>query len=190
MISPIDLLSEFPKLETQNLVLRETKLSDAEAVFKIFRDEKVTRYHDIETATSIEQAKWLINRRLERYRKKQAIRWGIAKKKDNIIIGSCGFGIENSFSAELGYELASEYWRQGIMTEALQAILTWGFHQLNLNRIEARVMQENIASIQLLKKMLFLEEGLLREDGFWKGKFHDLKIYSLLKREYLAVNLS
>lgn len=189
MIS-INFFNEFPQLETQNLILRETKLSDAEAVFKIFSDEKVTKYHDLETATSIEQAKWLINRRAERYRQKQAIRWGIAKKKNNIIIGSCGFSIKNSFLAELGYELASEHWQQGIMTEALQAILAWGFHQLDLNRIEAMVMQENIASLQLLKKLSFLEEGLLREYGFWKGKFHDLKIYSILKREYLAANLS
>lgn len=190
MINSISLFSEFPQLETQDLILRETKFSDAEAVFKIFRDEKVTKYHDFDTATSIEQAKWLINRRAERYRKQQAIRWGIAKKQDNIIIGSCGLSIKNSFLAELGYELASEHWQQGIMTEALQAVIAWGFYQLGLNRIEAMVMQENVASIQLLKKLLFLEEGLLREYGFWKGKFHDLKIYSLLRREYLAANLS
>jgi ribosomal-protein-alanine N-acetyltransferase len=70
------------------------------------------------------------------------------------------------------------------MTEALRSIIGWGFHSLKLNRIEAMVMIENIASIKLLEKSGFLEEGILREYGFWKGKFHDLRLFSLLKKDY------
>ncbi|NJP19736.1 MAG: GNAT family N-acetyltransferase, partial [Hydrococcus sp. CRU_1_1] len=60
----------------------------------------------------------------------------------------------------------------------------WGFNFLELNRIEAMVMLENLASMKLLNKLGFSEEGILKEYGFWKGKFHDLRIFSLLKKDY------
>lgn len=176
---------DFPQLETKNLILRETKLADAPAVFQIFADDEVTKYHDLDTATSLKQAHFLIERRAERFKNNQGIRWGIARKQDNIIIGSCGYSIRNRFQAEIGYELARAYWRKGIMTEALRAIINWGFHQLDFNRIEAMVMVENIASINLLGNLGFVEEGLLREYGFWKGQFHDLKVFSLLRKDYM-----
>ncbi|MDF5706189.1 MAG: GNAT family protein [Nostoc sp. S4] len=176
--------NNFPQLTTENLILRETKLADVPAIFQIFADDEVTKYHDLETATSLEQVQFIIERRAERFKNQQGIRWGIAKKEDNIIIGSCGYSIKNRFQAEIGYELARGYWRKGLMTEALRTIIHWGFHQLNLNRIEAFVMLENTASIKLLGNLRFVEEGILREYGFWKGQFHDLKIFSLLKSDY------
>ncbi|MFQ4140739.1 GNAT family protein [Chlorogloeopsis sp. ULAP02] len=185
MIDKSAVFNDFPKLETKNLILRETQLVDASAVFKIFADDEVTKFHDLETFTCLEQAQFLIERRRKRFQNKQGIRWGIARKEDNIIIGSCGYGIKNEFQAEIGYELARVYWQKGIMIEALRAMINWGFHQLGLNRIEAMVMVENIASVKLLGNLGFVEEGILREYGFWKGQFHDLKVFSLLKREYI-----
>ena len=85
---------------------------------------------------------------------------------------------------EIGYELAKAHWRQGIMTEALFAVIEFGFQAIALNRIEAMVMLENTASFKLLQKLGFLEEGILREYGYWKGQFHDLRIFSLLKKDY------
>ncbi len=178
--------NNFPQLTTENLILRETKLADVPAIFQIFADDEVTKYHDLETATSLEQVQFIIERRADRFKNQQGIRWGIAKKEDNIIIGSCGYSIKNHFQVEIGYELARGYWRKGLMTEALRTIIHWGFHQLNLNRIEAFVMLENTASIKLLGNLRFVEEGTLREYGFWKGQFHDLKIFSLLKRDYMT----
>ncbi|KAF3886691.1 MULTISPECIES: GNAT family N-acetyltransferase [Nostocales] len=183
MANLISAFQNFPRIETKNLILRETKLADAEEVFQIFASDDVTKYHDVETATHVEQAQFLIERRAQRFQNKQAIRWGIARKEDNIIIGSCGYGIKNRFQVEIGYELAREHWRKGIMTEALGAIIKWGFQELDINRIEAMVLVENIASIKLLEKLGFLQEGLLREYGFWKGKFHDLKLFSLLRKD-------
>jgi ribosomal-protein-alanine N-acetyltransferase len=175
--------NEFPKLETKNLILRETHLSDASAIFAIFADERVTKFHDLETATCIEQVKFLIDRRRDRFQKQEGIRWGIAQKQNDIIIGSCGYRMENNLRGALGYELASAYWRKGIMSEALKAIINWGFERLNFNRIEAMVMLDNIASKKLLEKLTFREEGILREYAFWKGEFHDLRMFSRLKKD-------
>jgi [ribosomal protein S5]-alanine N-acetyltransferase len=175
---------QFPQLETENLILRETKPSDAPAIFEIFTDEDVLKYHDVEAATNIQQIEFLIQSRAERFKNKEGIRWGIAKKENDVIIGSCGYSIRNAFRAEIGYELAKAHWQKGIMSEALKAAIAWGFYSLELNRIEAMVMLGNIASMQLLNKLSFSEEGILKEYGFWKGQFHDLKIFSLLKKDY------
>lgn len=179
------MLTQFPELETENLLLRQVNRSDAKDIFQHFSDKEVLRYHDLEAFTNIEQAKNLIASFYERFHNQQMIRWGIAKKEDNIIIGTCGYynWIKNSFQAEIGYELSQAYWRKGIMTEALTALIKFGFEKMELNRIAATVMLENSASMKLLEKLGFVPEGILREYGFWKGEFHDLKMFALLKKE-------
>ncbi len=180
------LITEFPPLETKNLVLRQIVATDSEAVFELFSDLQVVRFHDVTPFVRLQQAESLVNRWAERFRNQQGIRWGIARKEDNIIIGSCGFGAWNKrcLRAEIGYELAKTHWRQGIMSEALTAVLDFGFQSMELNRIEAMVMMENLPSMKLLQKLGFREEGILREHGFWIGQFHDLKIFSFLKNDY------
>ena len=78
------------------------------------------------------------------------------------------------------------------MMEALSAILDWGFRNMELNRIEAQVHRENIASTRLLGKLGFVREGCMREAGFWDGRHHDLQQFALLQRDKrtLAVALS
>jgi ribosomal-protein-alanine N-acetyltransferase len=75
------------------------------------------------------------------------------------------------------------------MTEALTAVLNFGFKRLDLNRIEALVKPDNDASLGLLRKLGFREEGLLRQYGYWHGRYHDLAIYSILKSEWRTINV-
>jgi ribosomal-protein-alanine N-acetyltransferase len=99
-------LYSFPELETERLLLGETTLQDAEAIFAIFSDPAVTQFHDLDTFTSIEEAIILIGRRAKRFEQREGIRWGIARKQDNVLIGSCGFHVNpQEDSAEVGYEL-------------------------------------------------------------------------------------
>jgi len=175
---------EFPKLESENLILRAASEIDVPNLFQVFADDEVMQYHDLEPPTQLKQVQGLIDRWSDRFTSSQGIRWGIARKIDNLLIGSCGYRYKSPFLAELGYELARPHWRQGIMTEALKAAIQYGFETKNLNRIEAMVMRGNIASTELLRKLGFVEEGILREYGYWKGQFHDLTVLSLLKREY------
>ena len=71
------------------------------------------------------------------------------------------------------------------MTEALGAIIKFGFLTIGLNRIEALVMQENEGSIKLLERLGFHQEGILREFENWGDKGHvDLMMFSLLRSQY------
>jgi ribosomal-protein-alanine N-acetyltransferase len=70
------------------------------------------------------------------------------------------------------------------MTEAIGVLLQFGFEVRNLHRIEARVRRGNEASMRLLRRLGFQEEGLLRECLFLNNSFYDVKVFSLLKSEY------
>ncbi len=120
------------------------------------------------------------------------IRWGITRKSEPSLIGSCGYyGFHTwHLRAGIGYELAQPFWRQGIMAEALRAILELGFGGIGLNRIEAVVMPENEASIKLLEKLGFHNEGILKEyENRGDKGFIDLCMLSILKREWLKSRL-
>ncbi|MEH2298344.1 MAG: GNAT family protein [Nostoc sp.] len=176
-------LSSFPQLETERLFLRETTLQDAEAVFAILCDPGVTKFHDLDSFTSIKEASALIERRAKRLERGDGIRWGIARKQDNVLIGSCGFtwNPQEHDAAEVGYELASTFWKQGIMTEAVGSILQFGFQKMGLRFVVGQVMVDNIASKKLLEKLGFHSQGVLKQYGFFKGQFHDLEQFVLHK---------
>lgn len=178
----------FPFIETKRLLLRQTNQKDAKAVFDVFSDPKVTQFHDLDTFTRLNKAIGVIEQRGARFKSGCGIRWGIASKKDNHLIGSCGFSWDREANAaEIGYELASHFWRQGIMSEALQAILRYGFEIKELRFVIAEIMLENFASRRLLEKLGFETQGILKERGFWKGKHHDLEQFVLTKQKFIAL---
>jgi len=177
----------FPQIETRNLLLRRIAPADSSAIFKILADEKVTEFYDDDAFTDIAQASDQIEAWENGFRNKRCIRWGIARKDDLIIIGSCGYyGFHTwHMRASIGYELARPFWRQGIMSEALSAIIALGFQELGLNRIEAVVMPENRVSIKLLEKLGFRNEGLMKEYENWGNKgFTDLCMFSFLRKTW------
>jgi len=177
----------FPQLETNRLILRQMQAADAPSIFRILSDEEVTRHYDDAAFTDLTQASEQIKAWETGYTQRRCIRWGIALKEDGVIIGSCGFYGTHTWHlrGSIGYELARPFWRQGIMLEALTAILTLGFESMGLNRIDAVVLPENIASIRLLERLGFHNEGLLREYENWGSKgFVDLCMLSLLKKTW------
>lgn len=70
------------------------------------------------------------------------------------------------------------------MSEAISAVLQYGFQEMNLNRIEAILDPANTSSVQLLENFDFVREGLLREYDFGQQGFDDVFMYSILKRDY------
>nr|AIA11009.1 Acetyltransferase (GNAT) domain protein [uncultured bacterium] len=107
-------------------------------------------------------------------------------KAEQTAVGWCGFHtwyIPHR-RAEIGYEISGDdYKRSGLMTEALAAVIDYGFTELNLNRIEAFVEPGNEASIKLLEKSDFLKEGLLREHYFKNNEFQDSVVYGLFEKK-------
>ncbi|MCB9418626.1 MAG: GNAT family N-acetyltransferase [Ardenticatenaceae bacterium] len=180
------IFDSFPVLNTERLILRQIQMNDAAALYACFADEEVTRFYNLPTFSRIEQAQGIIEHMLNSYGERRTIRWAITRREDGLFLGTCGFtGWKwHFFSGQIGYELSRPFWRQGVMTEALTAVIRLAFTQLNLNRVEALVMPGNTASLNLLKKLDFQNEGLLRQSGYWENKFHDLYMMALLKRDW------
>ena len=177
--------SRFPELSTPRLRLRETRPEDAQAVLDVLSRPEVTRFYNLSPLTRLEEAQEIVARRAQGFALRQRIRWAIARREDDRVIGSCGYvhWVTASARAEIGYELSPDFQGQGLMHEALTAILAFGFDEMRLHRIEALVMPDNTPSRHLLSKFGFQEEGCLRHHGFWKGEFHDLLMLSLLTGE-------
>ncbi|WP_391205171.1 GNAT family N-acetyltransferase [Psychrobacillus sp. L4] len=182
----MNIFNNFPHIETERFRLRPIEVSDANEVFHYFSLDEVTKYYDLDTFTDVAEAIQLIENWQKRFAINEGIRWGIATKSENKIIGSCGYHNweKEHFKAEVGFEVTPEYWQQGVMTEVLPIVMQYGFEEMGLFRIEALYDPENTASKKTLEKAGFIYEGTLRKSSFEKGRFCDAAICSILKEEY------
>lgn len=176
----------FPELTTERLQLRRTLLTDAPDVLLFRGDAYVQRFNGPVYEEAAE-AEALIHELHDEYFKRSGICWGITLKDEGKVIGLFGFHhwSKHHRRAEVGYDMNRAYWGQGIATEALRAMLRFGFSQMNLNRIYAGTIADNHESVRLLERLGFVREGTKRglswEDD---GTFHDGAIYSMLQHEW------
>ncbi len=181
--------SGFPALETRRLWLREIVDADAPALFAIHGDPQVMRWFGSDPLVD-QTAALLLVRSFANWRTlvNPGTRWGLQLKDRDGLIGSCGLFSWNRQwrKCSVGYELAADAGGQGLMTEALQAILAWGFGQMHVNRIDAQIHPDNARSIRLALKLGFVEEGRLREIAWWGGQHHDMLQFSLLHGDWQA----
>lgn len=176
----------FPIIHTKRLDLIEIREKHLCDLYKLFGDENATRFYNLLPLQKEEDAQMLIDRFRSRFSEGLAIRWGIAIKGEQHIIGTVGFNsYENNHKATIGYDLQTLYWGKGYATEALRAVINFGFQSLGINRIEAEIMTGNLASEKVLSKLGFTKEGVLRQWMLWNGKHYDMAMYSLLKDEHI-----
>jgi ribosomal-protein-alanine N-acetyltransferase len=180
--------THFPQLTTERLLLRQIQPADAEALFAILSDEEAMRFYGHSPHQSLDETHELIRQIQRRYARREAIRWGVTFKGQDTLIGSCSlhhFG-EGFYYAATGYDLNRAFWRQGIMGEAVSAILNYGFSELGLHRIEAIIDIANEASKALLLKLGFTYEGNLRQRYYFQGQLLDEYYFGLLRDEWFS----
>src|SRR5262249_15935470 len=174
-------LHTFPTLETERLVLRQLAAADAQDSFLFISDEANIGYYDPAHMTQLEQAEKSIERHRRRFEQQEALRWGITLKGENRVIGNGGYAWDaDNHLAVLSYILSKRYWKKGIMTEALTAMIRFGFEYIHLHRIEAQVASPNLAAARLLEKLGFQEEGRLRDRQYVNNQFVDERIFALI----------
>ena len=111
----------------------------------------------------------------------------IFKTDDKALLGGINIGNVRrgvSQSASLGYWIGEKHSRNGYMKEALKLLIPSAFVDLRLNRIEAATLEENIASRNLLKKIGFKKEGVLRKYLKINGNWRDHILYGLLESDF------
>lgn len=176
----------FPSLITNRLKLVEITHNHVDSLYEILSLEEVTRYYGTDRFTYLGEASRLIDMFNKNFFEKRGIRWGIILKENQKFIGTIGLnGLQmNNKRAEIGYELHPTYWRKGYISEAIEKVLQFSFENMDINRMGAVVYPENEPSLNLLMKLGFEKEGLLRGYIQQNGQFHDTYVLSLLKYEW------
>ncbi|HYX68086.1 MAG TPA: GNAT family N-acetyltransferase [Terriglobales bacterium] len=169
-------------------MLRRIRPTDAEAIFRYCSDPAVTRYVTFNTHRSLADTREFLRRSEKNRRQTGAPHWAITLQRSGELIGLCGFlplGEPRHRRGEFGYWMGKPHWGRGYTTEAVEALLAYGFRKMKLNRMQARVVVQNQASARVLEKAGLRLEGVLRQFEELKGKFPDLKMYSMLQREFV-----
>lgn len=177
-----------PTLETDRLWLRKLTRADAADVFAYAADGEVATTTTWQPHRTLAQSRQFIERVLQRYEHGRPAAWAVVLKSAQRVIGTCGFTALDTDNnrGEIGYALGRAYWGQGLMTEAVTAVLPVGFHVLNLERIEATCLRDNIASARVLEKAGMAYEGTLRHAILLKGAYHDLCLHAIIRSDLAA----
>lgn len=167
-------------LATQRLFLRPVQIEDAKNLFELNLDPEVVRYTgDTPFRSVLESQKFIQETMIPQFQQTKMSR--LIVLKDNEFLGWCGLKFHpETNEVDLGYRFAQKFWGQGFATESSIACLDYGFQELKLDRIIAKAMPQNIASIKVMLKI-----GMKH-----KGFFHDptdpqaFILYEYLKKDY------
>lgn len=175
---------DFPLLSTPRLILRALASSDLDDLYEYASDPEIDRYTPWDCYQSLDEAREDLSGYIARYEQGYFRAWGIEHRADKKLIGITNFGFisKEDRRAEMGYTIGRKYWGQGLATEAVQALIKYGFEKQDLARIEAVVLPENKASSKVLVKVGMQFEGLLRSYQVWKDKPSDLEMYAIVRK--------
>jgi [ribosomal protein S5]-alanine N-acetyltransferase len=175
-----------PIINTERVSLRWISERDLDALYRIFSNAEVMRYWSTPPLADRNAAVALLQEIHESFRRQAFLKWGIARRTDDVLIGTATlFNFENH-RAEIGYCLDRAEWGNGYMNEALKALLTFAFEELALHRIEADVDPRNSASLQTVERLGFQREGYLRERWQVNGEIQDAVFYGLIRPDWEA----
>lgn len=174
----------FPVITTQRLVLRDARLTDAAALYRLRSNPEVMKYLDRPLAKSVGEAEAFIQRIIDAAAKNEGITWAMTSTGTDGLIGTIGFWKidQEHYRGEIGYLMDPAFQGRGLMQEAMVEVISYGFDTMKLHSIEANVNPANVASIRLLERMRFDREAYFKENYYYDGKFIDSAIYSLLNK--------
>ena len=155
----------FPELvETQRLLLRKPLPKDADGIFQTYaQDREVTRYLVWSPHASVETTREFIANCQSRWESAKAFPYVITKRGNGELLGMIEFRL-NGHRVDCGFVLARPYWGQGLMPEAVSALIAISLAQPSIFRVEATCDVENRASARVLEKAGLSREGLLRRN--------------------------
>lgn len=183
--SPFDTM---PELETESLLLRRMEMRDAQDMYEYSRDPLVAKHVLWDAHTSVSDTKSYLRYMLRKYRAGEPSSWCIVEKSTGKVVGTIGYMWyqKDNSACEVGYSLARRCWNRGYMTQALNAVLDYTFRELGFNRVEAQHETDNGASGAVMRKCGMTKEGTLRSRLYNKGRYVDVDLYSILRKEYMS----
>ncbi|MGB5554528.1 MAG: GNAT family N-acetyltransferase [Flavobacteriaceae bacterium] len=179
-------MKNYPSLTTSRLLLDQIKISDITDIVTYANNKKIvmhTRtmphpYHE-------EDAIAWINMANQGFKSKDSYIFAMRDKSSSAFLGGIGLTLDSPNNrAELGYWIAEKFWNQGYTTEAVTAILKFGFEALLLNKIVAVYIDTNTASGKIMEKNGMMKEAVLKDHDLKDGVYKTLIQYRMLRSEY------
>jgi ribosomal-protein-alanine N-acetyltransferase len=176
-------------LVTDRLILREFVEDDWRAVHAFLSDPEVSRYVPFQPPTE-EETREEIRKAIDGQRAQPPqYDFALVLRSTGTLIGLCRLTMrpDELRQAELLYLLNRHYWGRGYATEAVRAVLGYGFEELGLHRVYATCRPANVASSRVMEKVGMQREGHLRRHRWMKGTWQDSLLYAILEDEWQAV---
>ena len=175
-----------PILECDRVILRKMDRSFADDMFEYASNPAVTKYLTWDVHPNRRFSYNYLGYVNSRYRTGEFFDWAITMRDSGKMIGTCGFTRFNfsSYSAEIGFVLNPKYWGYSIAPEASRRVIRFGFDTLELHRIEARYMENNIQSRRVMEKSGMTFEWIYRDMMLVRGQFVSVGVCSILRSEF------
>ncbi len=174
-------------LTTPRLYLRRFVLKDAEDMFRNWASSpEVTRFLTWHPHASVEESREILRQWVDDYARNETYRWAMVFKETNQAIGSIDVVAARDvfLTAEVGYCMGQAYWRRGLMSEALRAVIDYLCKEIGYHRIEAMYDASNIASGKVMQKCGMKHEGIKRQGALRKdGTYADMHLRAVLSCE-------
>lgn len=182
----INFPEEFPVLETKRLTLSSFKPSDVDNFYNLRSDEDFMMYLGQHPLKKKAAARDRIHDIIHDFNTGEGLSWKISLKGSDELIGYIGFWKINGrhARAEIGFGLDQEYQHLGYMSEAMEAVLDYGFNQMMIHSIKADVDPNNEGSIQLLEHSQFKKEAHFRENYYFDGNYLDSAYYCIIESDF------
>ena len=169
----------FSVLTTERLELRAVQSSDGSFYHQLLSVAEVTRFSDLPDGATRAQADRFVDWMSKLFGSGKGCAWMIQKRSTGTPLGAIRINrIHKRWRwGEIGYESHPEFWGRGLMTEAVRAVVACGHGHFKLNRLEAWTLPGNDASDRVLVKAGFNYEGTLKQRAWFKGAFHDFRMF-------------
>ena len=176
----------FPTLTTDRLILRKLTKNDAQSLYEYCSSSRAAQYSLWTPHSSVSETKSFLKYLVHSAHRGEYMTWGIVLKSSGELIGTCGYTYtDDDFKiAELGYGIKEKHYGNGYATEAMKAVIDYGFCTVGFVRQYAKVMVGNTPSVKLLERLGFIHEGNLKKGIIAKDKATDVSIYAMCDDDY------
>lgn len=161
------------------MVLRPLAISDAADLFAVYSHPDAMQYWHTPAHASIEDTHVLLQHELDG----PAIQWVVCLPVTGQAIGVLGY-LGTQGVPGMGYILHPDYWRRGYITEAMHAVLDYGFSELGIDRAELWIVSSNVASRGVAVRLGFTYRGCFQQKYVNHSSAHENVVYGLHKREW------
>lgn len=174
-------------IDSENLILRQFSYDDNKDMLDYWvSDPDIQSMYSEPTYATEKEVRELLDKYIMSYPQESYYRWAIIEKSTLICIGQIAFFLVDSKNhfGEIEYCIGSQFQRKGYASEAVKAILRYGFEKINFHKIQVCHKENNIASQGVIRKAGFKYEGTLRDYFYMNNEYISRLYYSLLKSEW------